>query len=90
MTNVPGPKSPLTIAGARILQPLVWVPQSGHLGVGLSILSYAGTVQFGLIADESMVHAPGRVVRYFEESFNELQTEAFGHRGKVVDLHTPS
>ena len=88
MTNVPGPQSPLTIAGARILQPLVWVPQSGHLGVGLSILSYAGTVQFGLIADAGMVHAPERVVRYFEESFQELQSEAFGNRGKVVDLHS--
>ena len=90
MTNVPGPASPLTIAGARILQPLVWVPQSGHLGVGLSILSYAGTVQFGLISDASMVHAPGRVVRYFEESFRELQTEAFGNRGNVVGLHSSS
>lgn len=88
MTNVPGPESPLTIAGARILQPLVWVPQSGHLGVGLSILSYAGTVQFGLISDTSMVHAPNRVVRYFEESFQELQNEAFGDRGNVVGLHS--
>jgi len=81
MTNVPGPRSPVTIAGARILQPLVWVPQSGHLGVGLSILSYAGTVQFGLIADASMVHDPHRVVRYFEESFRELHENAFGDTG---------
>ncbi|MGM0450087.1 MAG: wax ester/triacylglycerol synthase family O-acyltransferase [Pseudomonadota bacterium] len=78
LTNVPGPSAPLTIAGARILQPLFWVPQSGHLGVGMSILSYAGTVQFGLIADTSMVHAPNRVVRYFEESFEELFEKGFG------------
>jgi len=90
MTNVPGPRSPLTIAGARILQPLVWVPQSGHLGVGLSILSYARTVQFGLISDTSMVHAPNRVVRYFEDSFRELQAEAFGNRGNVVGIHSSS
>ena len=78
MTNVPGPTEPLTIAGARILQPLFWVPQSGHLGVGLSIFSYAGLVQFGLIADGTMVHAPDRVVRYFEESFAELEALAAG------------
>ena len=82
LTNVPGPRSPLSIAGARILQPLVWVPQSGHLGVGLSILSYAGTVQFGLISDDNMVHAPNRVVRYFVESFQELYEQSFGNMGQ--------
>ncbi|MEQ6884765.1 WS/DGAT domain-containing protein [Salicola sp. Rm-C-2C1-2] len=78
LTNLPGPPAPLTVAGAQTLQPLFWVPRSGHLGVGLSILSYAGTVQFGLISDANMVHAPDRVVRYFEESFRELQQQAFG------------
>lgn len=81
MTNVPGPTSPLTLAGAKVLQPLVWVPQSGHLGVGLSILSYAGSVQFGLIADQGMIHAPDRVVRYFRDSFEELQECAYGDVG---------
>ncbi|MDI9246723.1 wax ester/triacylglycerol synthase family O-acyltransferase [Marinobacter sp. CHS3-4] len=78
MTNVPGPTTPLIIAGARVLQPLVWVPQSGHLGVGFSILSYAGTVQFGVIADSQMIQDPAHVTRYFEESFEELQRHAHG------------
>ncbi|MFE8072254.1 wax ester/triacylglycerol synthase family O-acyltransferase [Marinobacteraceae bacterium S3BR75-40.1] len=80
MTNVPGPKSPLTIAGAHILQPLVWVPQSGSIGVGLSILSYAGTVQFGLIADQAQIHDPNRVARYFLESFEELKSAIHGKK----------
>jgi len=79
MTNVPGPQSPLRIAGARILQPLVWVPQSGHLGVGFSILSYAGSVQFGVIADSRMVRDPNILTRYFEESFRELEGYALAH-----------
>lgn len=73
MTNVPGPESPLRIAGARLLQPLVWVPQSGHLGVGFSVLSYAGSVQFGVIADSQRVGDPNQLTRYFEESFVEIQ-----------------
>ncbi|TGN38501.1 wax ester/triacylglycerol synthase family O-acyltransferase [Marinobacter confluentis] len=73
MTNVPGPVTPFRIAGALILQPLVWVPQSGHLGVGFSILSYAGSVQFGVIADSQMINDPNQVTRYFEESFSDLQ-----------------
>lgn len=76
MTNVPGSVSPLWIAGARILQPLVWVPQSGHLGVGLSILSYAGSVQFGVIANSQMINDPNPLTRYFEASFRELEERA--------------
>lgn len=78
MTNVPGPDAPLSIAGARILQPLVWVPQSGRLGVGFSILSYAGSVQFGVIADSHMIQDPNKVTGYFQEAFIELQEQAPG------------
>ncbi len=42
MTNVPGPTQPLTVAGSRLRQMLFWVPQSGDIGMGVSILSYAG------------------------------------------------
>jgi len=44
MTNVPGPTQPLTVAGSRLRQMLSWVPQSGDIGMGVSILSYAGQV----------------------------------------------
>ena len=76
MTNVPGPREPLFIAGARVLQPLVWVPQSGEVGVGLSILSYAGTVQFGVIADQALVAAPSSLAALFEEGFEALKAAA--------------
>src|SRR5699024_7147793 len=39
MTNVPGPSAPLTLCGARLTQCMVWVPQSGSVGLGVSILS---------------------------------------------------
>src|ERR1700730_1370881 len=41
MTNVPGPREPLYLAGRQIAEFIFWVPMSGHLGLGLSILSYA-------------------------------------------------
>ena len=49
MTNVPGPQQPLYLAGGKIERFLFWVPQSGDIGMGVSILSYNGEVQFGLI-----------------------------------------
>jgi WS/DGAT/MGAT family acyltransferase len=39
VSNVPGPRTPLAIAGQRISQMLFWVPQSGSIGVGISVLS---------------------------------------------------
>ena len=52
-TNVPGPPQALYLAGGRIARLIFWVPQSGDIGLGISILSYAGQVQFGLIADQA-------------------------------------
>lgn len=72
MTNVPGPRKPLYVAGSRLLQPMVWAPQSGRIGLGLTIFSYAGTVQFGVVADTNLVRRPAELARHFRASFAEL------------------
>ena len=71
-TNVPGPAAPRWLAGARIDQMLFWVPQSGDMGLGVSILSYAGSVQFGLITDAALVPDPQRVAELFRREFEDL------------------
>jgi diacylglycerol O-acyltransferase len=72
VSNVPGPQSVLTIAGQRISQMLFWVPQSGSIGVGISVLTYAGQVHFGLIADRALVPDPQAVSARFEPEFEKL------------------
>src|SRR5437667_387271 len=52
LTNVPGPREPLYLAGRKLDKVMFWVPQSGHLGLGISILSYAGGVMLGVATDE--------------------------------------
>ena len=71
MTNVPGPTEPLTVAGSRLRQMLFWLPQSGDIGMGVSILSYAGQVQFGLITDDALTPDPEAVVSRFPEEFEK-------------------
>jgi diacylglycerol O-acyltransferase len=71
-TNVPGPQVPLYLAGGRIARLIFWVPQSGDIGLGISILSYAGQVQFGLIADALRVPDPAEVVARFRTEFEQL------------------
>ncbi len=70
MTNVPGPSEPIHIAGARVKQVMFWVPQSGDIGMGVSILSYAGKVQFGLITDTALTPDPEAVIGEFEREFD--------------------
>jgi WS/DGAT/MGAT family acyltransferase len=72
MTNVPGPAKPLTFCGSTIRQTMFWVPASGHIGVGVSILSYAGGVQFGLITDSSLCPDPQAIIDRFQPEFDKL------------------
>ncbi len=72
MTNVPGPPKPLYFAGAEIERFLFWVPQSGDIGMGVSILSYAGQVQFGLITDRGLCPDPERIIDEFGREFENL------------------
>lgn len=72
MTNVPGPGKPLKFCGSTLRQTMFWVPQSGNIGVGVSILSYGGGVQFGLITDEKLCPKPQEIIDRFEPEFEKL------------------
>jgi len=72
MTNVPGPAAPLKFCGSTLRQTMFWVPQSGHIGVGVSILSYGGGVQFGLVTDDALCNDPQAIVERFEPEFEKL------------------
>jgi WS/DGAT/MGAT family acyltransferase len=72
MTNVPGPQAPLYLAGARIERFMFWVPQSGDIGMGVSILSYNGHVQFGLITDRGFCPDPEKIIARFAPEFEKL------------------
>jgi len=72
MTNVPGPAQPIRFCGATVTQSIFWVPSSGDVGVGVSIISYAGSVQFGLITDEMLCPQPGRIIDRFAPEFEQL------------------
>jgi diacylglycerol O-acyltransferase / wax synthase len=71
-SNLPGPVEPLAICGARIAEMLFWVPQSGSLGVGVSMLSYAGRVQLGVMADRNLIARPAELVALIAGEFERL------------------
>jgi diacylglycerol O-acyltransferase len=72
MSNVPGPQAPLFIAGSQLDQCMFWVPQSGDIGIGVSILSYNGGVQFGIVTDDALVQDPDNIINRFAPEFEKL------------------
>ena len=71
-TNVPGPQQPLYLGGCTVREIMFWVPQTGSIGLGLSILSYHGQVHFGIISDARTIPDPDNVIRRFGSEFEKL------------------
>ena len=89
MTNVPGPQQPLYMGGGKLAQMMFWVPQSGDIGMGVSILSYNGGVQFGLVTDRSFVDDPQRIIDRFQPEFEKLLLAVLlSPRGIALDPET--
>ena len=76
LTNVKGPSNRLCLAGSPIETILYWVPTTGHLGVGISIISYAGDVRLGVITDQALVPDPETLVDSFHQDFDKLLASA--------------
>jgi hypothetical protein len=71
-TNVPGPHMPLYLAGCQVRDMMFWVPQTGSIGLGISIMSYNGKVHFGLIGDAKLVPDPDAIIGRFRPEFEKL------------------
>lgn len=83
LTNVPGPRMPLYFAGKKISNFMFWVPRSGAIGLGISILSYNGNVTIGIASDEKLMPDPETMLEGVEEEFNTLVELV--HSGKIYD-----
>ena len=73
MTNVPGPRQPVYLAGTALRGVLVWAPTSGSVSMSVSIFSYNGEVTVGLMVDAGLIPDPERIVAAFAEEVDELR-----------------
>ena len=78
VTNVPGPRQPVYLAGTRLAGLMFWVPQACKLGLGVSIFSYAGEVTVGVSADAGLVPDPHRLLTAFRDELAALAAYAGG------------
>lgn len=76
MTSVPGPKQRLYLAGRELRGMMFWVPHPGALGLGISILSYAGEVRVGVAVDAGLVPDPQTLVDGFHQELEAMARHA--------------
>lgn len=72
LTNVPGPRAPVYLAGTRVGGVLVWAPCSGAVGMSVSIFSYDGEVVVGFMVNGRLIDDPRALVGAFEATTDEL------------------
>jgi hypothetical protein len=51
---------------------MFWVPQSGRMGLGVSILSYNGSVMIGVASDAGLVPDPDAITTAFVNELNRM------------------
>jgi hypothetical protein len=54
---------------------MFWVPQSARLGLGVSILSYAGQVRLGIATDSGLVPDPESIIEAFQEEMKAMMSD---------------
>ena len=76
VTNVPGPQFPLYLLGRRMLETFPMVPLARNQGLGVAILSYDGSINFGLVGDLDLLWDLDDLARDVRASLEELADAA--------------
>jgi len=89
ITNVPGPREPVYLAGSPVSAVAVWAPMSGSVSMSVSIFSYNGQVTVGVMADAGLVPDPGTMVAGFERELETLARIGPRRRGSRPAVAAP-
>jgi len=76
VTNVPGPQFPLYLLGRRMLDPFPMVPLAKNQALGVALLSYDGSINFGLVGDYDLLWDLDELAEDVQESLAELAEAA--------------
>ncbi|RME00928.1 MAG: DUF1298 domain-containing protein [Deltaproteobacteria bacterium] len=73
LTNVPGPRFPVSFAGKEVKGIVFWVPHIGRVALGINIFTYAGKIRLSLSTDAGIIPEPQTIVEAFEDVFDEMR-----------------
>ena len=76
VTNVPGPQFPLEFAGRELTDIFPMVPLARNLAFGVAIVSYNGTMNFGLVGDFNVIPDLDEIAEDFAAALDEVGAAA--------------
>ena len=77
VTNVPGPREPVHLAGVPVRDVLVWAPCAGSIGMSVSIFSLCGAVTVGFMTHASLVPDPAVLAGHLTAELHALRAGAY-------------
>jgi diacylglycerol O-acyltransferase / wax synthase len=72
ISNVPGPQLPLYLAGARLVANYPISVITDGMGLNITVMSYCGHLDFGLIADRDQMPDVHRLVQWLRDKLDLL------------------
>lgn len=78
LTNVPGPRTQMTLAGTPVDGVLGWAPCSGDQPLTICIFSYNGNVTVGFGADKALIPDLNRLSESFADGFRDMYAAIVG------------
>jgi diacylglycerol O-acyltransferase / wax synthase len=72
ISNVPGPQLPLYCAGARLVANYPVSVITDGMGLNITVMSYCGSLDFGIVADREQMPDVGMLIGWLGESLAEL------------------
>jgi WS/DGAT/MGAT family acyltransferase len=78
LSNVPGTPDTLYLGGARLTAMFPVSMLIGHIGLNVTLASYAGNMDFGFVGNRSALRDLEPLVRHCGRAFAELQRAAAG------------
>ena len=76
VSNVPGPNFPLFSLGARMVSSFPVSAINDGVGLNITVMSYMGNLDFGLVACRELVPDLWRMVDHLRSSLDELTKAA--------------
>jgi hypothetical protein len=71
-SNIPGPQFPLYLLGRRLVDLFPQAPLAANQALSIAVMSYDGTMGFGLLADRDALPDVDVIAQGIELSINEL------------------
>jgi diacylglycerol O-acyltransferase len=74
VSSVRGPSTALRVGGASLRDVIVWAPPPGQVPLSVTLMSYAGRIRIGVLADAHVVGDPAPIVRALESDLGGART----------------